>query len=114
MGKAVQKLKSDGRITRKSPTLGCGGNEIAIDIHFDSGEIMTKRSSRGEIGIFGLLIRKVNARNKDGVYLVGIPISRPIGKSRMVETSSYAGALKAAFYCFDTARSLKSSLSDLL
>ena len=35
-------------------------------------------------------------------------------KSHMVETSSYDGEIQAAFYGFDTARSLKRIVSDLL
>ena len=50
--KAVRKLK--GRKYKiKSPIVEWGEKEIAIEIHCDSGEILTKADSRAKIGICG-------------------------------------------------------------
>ena len=72
---------------------------------------MTKNCSKAQVGISGLLIGKINARGKDKTYLWGIPISRDIEGNHSVETSSYAGEVRAAFYGLDTARLLKSLVS---
>ena len=55
--------------------------------------------------------RRINNGNKDEAYLGWIPISRSIGRSPMVETSSYPGEIHSAFRGFDTARFLKKSSS---
>ena len=76
--------------------------------------VMDKKDSRAIIVIFGFLRSKVNDRNKGDVYIGCIPIYWHSGKSPTVAKSSYAVAIQAAFYGFDTARSLKRIVSDLL
>ena len=53
--------------------------------------VMNKKGIRAQIGICGFSRSKVNAGNLDDVYIGGIPIAWPSGKSPMVATSSYAG-----------------------
>ena len=57
---------------------------------------------------------KVNIRNKDKTYLVGIPIAWSTGGILTGGwTSSYACEIQAAFRCFGDARFLKISPSEL-
>ena len=76
--------------------------------------VMDKKDSRAIIVIFGFLRSKVNDRNKGDVYIGCIPIYWHSGKSPTVAKSSYAVAIQAAFYGFDTARFLKSLSGELL
>ena len=51
----------------------------------------------------------------DKRYLGGIPIAWSIGRGGLsVETSSYAGGIKASMHGCDTARFLKSTLTELV
>lgn len=103
----------------KNPTrVDLEENEIAIEVHCESGEIMNKKGSREQIGICGFLRRRrgrrVGGRNKDLVHLEGIPIALNIGKRPMVSASSYYSGILAAFLGFATARFLRSLLVGLL
>ena len=52
---------------------------VAIGVHCDAGEIMTKKCSRDQIGIFCLPRMKINEVYKDKTYIGRIPIGRPMG-----------------------------------
>ena len=87
---------------------------ISTELHCDSSGIMTKKGIPAQIGIFGLLTRKIAARNKAHVYIYGIPIGAESRKSPMVSTSSYDGEIQASFNGSGATIFLKSLLSDLL
>ena len=78
------------------------------------GCILTKGGGKAKIGIFGLIREKVSGRDKEKIYLFGIPISWASGESLGISTSSYAGEIQAAFRGLDTPRFLKSTLSEFL
>ena len=67
-----------------------------------------------QIGICCFAREKVNGRNKDKNYLGGPPIYWHIEKILAVSTSIYAFEIQDALLGFDTARSLKITLSELL
>ena len=48
---------------------------VDFKVHCDAGEIMPQKGSRAEIGIYGAIRRKVEAINKDHVYVKGVPIA---------------------------------------
>ena len=75
---------------------------------------MTKKCSRAQIGIFDCLRKLVNGGKQSQIPHDGISISWSGGERHRVNTSSYDGGIKAAFYGFDTARLLKSILRELL
>ena len=47
---------------------------MANEVHCDTGEIMTNKGIRAQIGIPGSPRRNSNGRNKDEVYIDAIPI----------------------------------------
>ena len=56
---AIKKLKSGGEITIRSAIVDCAGNEIAIGVHCDDGDILTQ-GDIALIGIFGFVREKAN------------------------------------------------------
>ena len=62
--KRRKKLKSDGGLTTKPPIVDWYGGEIAIEVHWGAGEIITKNGSKAKIGVCGLIRMDVNAENK--------------------------------------------------
>ena len=85
------------------PSLAIEAGEISIGAHCDAGEIMIKKGSNAQIGICCSLGWDIKESHNGKTYLGGIPISWTSGGgSLMVETSIYAGEIKAAFrgqYC---------------
>ena len=51
--KAIKKLKSDGDITIRFPIAEWSGNEMALKVHCDDGDILTKGESKPKNGICG-------------------------------------------------------------
>ena len=66
LGNAIGNLKSDVEITIRSPSMGWGDNDIAIEVHCGPGGITTKKSTDSKIGIFGFLRGWIKAGNNDG------------------------------------------------
>ena len=56
--KAITKLKSDGGITIRFPSVEWAGSEMAIGVHCDSGGILTRVGSKAHIAICGFPKRK--------------------------------------------------------
>ena len=65
MQKAIRELKSVGGITIRFPIVEWSGNEMAIEVHGDDGNILTQGGSTEEIGICGFLIEKAHKENID-------------------------------------------------
>ena len=66
-------------------------NEIAIAIHCDSGEILTKTGSGAQIGISGCSGKQITEKTKNVERRQGIAVSWVGNESPMVSASSYAG-----------------------
>ena len=71
------------------PIVDRDGNEMAIEIHFDAGRILTKSGSRAQIGIFGFLRMQITVKAKNLARRRVIATSRLV-ESPMVSTSMYA------------------------
>ena len=46
------------------PSVGWGEKEIAIEIHCDAGQILTRTGSRAQIGIFGFSRKQIAEQTK--------------------------------------------------
>ena len=60
MEKAIRKLKYDGVITIRFPSLGCADVGIPIEVHCDSGNMETRKDSRSHIGVCSFLRKLIN------------------------------------------------------
>ena len=87
--------------------MGLGASEIAIEVHYGAGDILTKRGVEAQIGISGCLIERDKRRNKNKNRLGGIPIEWSSAESPMVETSIFAVWIQDLLRGFGTARFLK-------
>ena len=111
--KAIRKVKGWAyRI--KPPIVDWGENEIAIEIHCDAGQILTKSGSRAKIGICGLLRKQITEQTKSAQYRQGNAVPWVSNKSPRSSTSSFAGEIQEVFYGRDMARLLKGMLAELL
>ena len=52
-----------------------GGNEIAIAIHCDAGQILTKNGSKAQIGICGFTRKQITEQTKNDDFRKGVAIS---------------------------------------
>ena len=89
-------------------------DEIAIEVHFDSGNIMTRSGRRAQIGICGFAAKLITGGNKNCAYLGVIPVACSSVESPRLRTSSYSREIQSIFYAADTARFLKSLAPELL
>ena len=90
----------------KLPIADWDESEIAIEIHCDAGEILTKAGIRGQIGICGFLRMQIT-ENEESSVPTGYSDIMGGGKSATVSTSSFAGGIQSMLYGCDVARMLK-------
>ena len=91
-----------------------GEEEIAIEIHCDAGQILTKAGNRAQIGLFGFMRKRKLNFSDENEFHQGVAISWDSSKSPMVTTSKESGVIKTVFYGFDMDRMLKGILEELL
>ena len=100
---------------------------MAIEVHCENGDILTKGWGKYQVGIFGFIGGESNESNADKSYIGGTPIAWTsvgcgvglVGGGGAwgclgVETSSCAGEIQASYRGPDTDRFFKSILSELL
>ena len=88
--------------------------EIAIEIHCDAGQILTKAGNRAQIGICGFMRKRKLNLFEGNEFHQGVAISRVSNKSPRATASKESGGIQAVFYGFDMARALKCLLAELL
>ena len=91
-----------------------GGEEIAIEIHCDAGQIWAKAGNRAQIGIFGCMRKQKLTCFEVDEFHQSVAISWVSNKSPRVTTSKEAGVIQAVFYGVDMARVLEGLLGELL
>ena len=113
--KGNSKIEGRRRISNQMSKHGSAREkEIAVGIHCDAGQILTRAGNRAQIGICGF-VRKQNFKKTDvEEFHQGVAISWVINKIPRVITSEEAGGIQAVFYGFDMAMMLKGLLSELL
>ena len=106
-------MKGEGAYEINFPSFNRKAKELSIEIHCDSGQILTRTGSKAQIGICGFLRRQIAEQTKNGEFQQGITISWVSNKSPRVATSSFAGEIQAVCYGFDMARMLKGLMAEL-
>ena len=106
-------MEGDGEYQIKFPIMGWGEKEIAIEIHRDAGQILTKAGNRAPIGICRFMRKRKLDLFEVGGFRQGVEISWVSKKSPMVTTSKEAGAIQEVSYGFDMALMLKGLFSEL-
>ena len=82
-----------------------GGGGIAISIHCDAGEILTKTGSMAQIGICGFSIKRITEKAKNVEFQQGIDVSW-VGKHprRRQHLATRGGGPQSLFYGCDVVR----------
>ena len=91
-------MKGGGAFGINFPSVDWKEKEIAIEIHCDAGQILTKNGSKAQIGICGFMRKQITEQTKNDDFQKGIAISWVINKSPRVATSSFAGEIQAVFF----------------
>ena len=89
--KAIVKLKVECGYRIKFPSVDWAGNEFSIEIHCDSGGILTKPGSRAQLGICGFPRKQITEETKNVEYRQGIDVSWVSNKGPTVSTSRDEG-----------------------
>ena len=66
--KAIRKLKDEGKYQLRFPSMDWAEDDPEIEAHCDDGQILTKASSRAQIGICGFIRTKITERSKNDQF----------------------------------------------
>ena len=58
------KLKGEGKYQIKFPSVDWDEEDVEIEAHCDAGQILTKTSSRDQIGLCGFIRDKITEKSK--------------------------------------------------
>ena len=63
--KAIWKLKGEWAFRISFPSMGWEGSEIAMEIHCDAGQILTKNGSKEQLGICGFMRKQITEQTRN-------------------------------------------------
>ena len=64
-------MQGQGEFGINFPSMGWEEKEIAIEIHFGAGQILTKNGSKAKIGICGFMGKQITEQTKMMIFNMG-------------------------------------------